>query len=361
MENVITLFPHRQIGTDLDTMLIDFISLGIFHETFVRGAMTREQLFQAVKSLRSDESEVVDCGDGWFVVLNNQTIAMRTLMRIAAVTEDRVIAYDDLAKAIIKMAEWGPEITDNAMRKNYASRWGEYFEILPSTSAIKCLADNLGCTDLGKGCNLSTSRYVIEPSEVELFVLEALELQYDHCAPTSRLCRLIPGTPSRTHLDYAVLKKIPFVLKPSREVNRLIGYEPDPKLAMDQDKPSYLAFRLSDDGKRVLLQYLVSEQNVEGNSFNIPESIRETLHGEYSNVRAKGKIRYDKDGKDARKITGVGKYIRDIYPDYVEGQYAYVLLDREEWKSDVILCAQEDYVKIGQLRSWLDFNQAVAA
>ncbi len=166
------------------------------------------------------------------------------------------------------------------------------------------LVEYLGGRDTGKGINFETSRLVIEPTELEIAVLEALELQYDHCAPTSRLCRLMPGSPSRTHLDYAVLKRIPFVLKESREVNRLIGYEPNPILSTDGDKPSYLSMMASQDGDRVVLQYLVSEQNVEGNSFNLPESAREAVHGEYTCQRVKGKIRYDLAGKDARKITG---------------------------------------------------------
>ncbi len=112
------LFPGRPVITDIDEMLIDFISLGVFHEASARGHLTGHDLFQAVKNLRREEDEVVDCGDGWFIIANEQTIAMRTLMRIAAVTEGRIIPYKDVANAIVKMAEWVPKFPIAASVRN---------------------------------------------------------------------------------------------------------------------------------------------------------------------------------------------------------------------------------------------------
>lgn len=358
---VIPLVADAAPVIDLAATLTDFISIGVFHTSVLRQVANEEEVFDDLRNLRQDIDQVVQIGNGWGVILDNQTVAVRTMLRIAAVTDNRVIPFSDVAQAIVKMAEWGPDVTDAGIRKEFGKRWGNTLEIYPSENVIRKLADFIGATSSNKGVDFSTTKYVIEPTDLEYAVLEALELQYDRCAPTSRLCRMLPGTPSRTKADYSILKGIPFVLKPSRDVNRLIGYEPYPLLTSAEDKSSYVSMYKSVNGERIVLQYVVSEQNVEGNSFNIPSSAREAIHGVYANKRAKGSIRYNMDGKDARKVTGIGKYIRTIYPDYVEGQSCFILLDRRDRSADVILCSQDDGKTELEIHAWVAEADAKAA
>lgn len=350
---VIPLVADAEPVIDLAETLTDFISIGVFHTSILRQVATEEEVFDDLRNLRQDIDQVVQIGKGWGVILDTQTVAVRTMLRIAAVTDDRVIPFSDVAQAIVKMAEWGPDVTDPGIRKEFGTRWGKTLEIYPSENVIRALADFIGAKTSNKGVDFSTTKYVIEPTDLEYAVLEALELQYDRCAPTSRLCRMLPGKPSRTQADYSILKGIPFVLKPSRDANRLIGYEPNPHLTSSEDKSSYVSMYKSINGARVVLQYVVSEQNVEGNSFNIPSSAREAIHGVYANKRAKGSIKYNINGKDARKVTGIGKYIRTVYPDYVEGQSCFILLDREELSADVIVTNHGDAGQELAIHAWV--------
>lgn len=358
---VIPLVADAAPVIDLAATLTDFISIGVFHTSVLRRIANEEEVFDDLRNLRQDIDQVVQIGNGWGVILDNQTVAVRTMLRIAAVTDNRVIPYSDVAQAIVKMAEWGPDVSDAGIRREFGKRWGNTLEIYPSENVIRKLADFIGATSSNRGVDFSTTKFVIEPTELEYAVLEALELQYDRCAPTSRLCRMLPGTPSRTKADYSILKGIPFVLKPSRDANRLIGYEPNPLLSSPEDKSSYISMYKSVNGERIVLQYVVSEQNVEGNSFNIPSSAREAIHGVYANKRSKGSIRYNIDGKDARKVTGIGKYIRSVYPDYVEGQSCFILLDRREGLADVILCSQDDANTELDIHAWVAEADAEAA
>jgi hypothetical protein len=360
-EVVIPLAADVVPTVDVAAILTDFISIGVFHTSVLRKVATEEEVFDDLRNLRQDIDQVGQIGNGWGVIYDHQTVAVRTMLRIAAVTDSRIIPFSDIAQAIVKMAEWGPEVNDAVERKEYGKRWGETFEIYPSEKVVRALAQFIGATVTSKGVDFSTTKYVIEPTTLETAVLEALELQYDYCAPTSRLCRMLPGSPSRTATDYSILKGIPFVLKPSRDSNRLIGYEPNPALASVEDKSSYVSMYKSINGQRVVLQYVVSEQNVEGNSFNIPSSAREAVHGVYANKRSKGSIKYNINGKDARKVTGIGKYIRTVYPDYVEGQSCFILLDRRELTADVILCNQGDGQVELDIHAWVGEVDAIAA
>jgi hypothetical protein len=360
-EVVVPIATDTVSAIDIAAALTDFISIGVFHTSMLRMVATEEEVFDDLRNLRQDIDQVVQVGNGWGVILDTQTVAVRTMLRIAAVTDSRIIPFSDVAQAIVKMAEWGPDVMDAVTRKEFGKRWGATLEIYPSDNVVRTLAAFVGATVTDKGVDFSTTKYVIEPTELEFAVLEALELEYDRCAPTSRLCRMLPGRPSRTQADYSILKGIPFVLKPLRDGNRLIGYEPNPLLASPEDKSSYVSMYKSVSGERIVLQYVVSEQNVEGNSFNIPSSAREAIDGVYANKRAKGSIKYNIHGRDARKVTGIGKYIRTVYPDYVEGQWCFILLDRHEGSADVILCNQDDASKELEIRTWVDDADAKAA
>lgn len=352
--SVVALFPGSDSPVDVDQALVDFISIGVFHACALRKSISEGELFDDLRNMRQDADQVMAIGNGWGIIADLQTVAVRTMLRIAAVTDSRTIPYEDIAQAIIKMIVWGPDVDDAALRKEFGKRWSEYFEMMPSRAVVKALAAFIGATDKGAGIDFSTSTHVIEPTEIEVDVLEALLSQYDHCAPTSRLCRLIPGNKSRTHVDYNVLKGIPFVLKPDREVNRLIGYQRNALLAANELKDSYVSMYKSVDGARVVLQYVVSEQNVEGNSFNVPACAREIIDGTYACKGMKGSVAFNMNGKDARKITGVGKFIRTIYPNYVEGQKLFILLDRLEWVANIAICDADDAATEISLHSWVD-------
>lgn len=358
--NVVSL-PTGRLPMNLNQVIADFAAIGLFHSALLRGILTHGEIVDDVSDF--SPYPVVDFGEGWVGVKDFNCIALRTMFRLAAVTDDRVIPYSDVGQAIVKMVEWGPENCKATDRKAVARRWSEYFEVLPSKAAVSGLAEFIGATDTGKGIDFSTVGEVIEPTEIEQAVLDAIEMQYDFAAPSSRLCREARKrlSPSSKHtVDYRTLKKIPFILKPEREYNRLVGFEPDIRLVSNVENAGMTGLVKSPDGLRVLVEYLVSEENVEGNSFNVPVEAKEIVAGSYLNRKTGTSIGLNIETKFAQKLTGIGAVIREVFPDYINGQKCFVLLDKKEKTAEVELINANDIEREMEIKLWVkgDFKSA---
>jgi hypothetical protein len=104
---------------------------------------------------------------------------------------------------------------------------------------------------------------------------------------------------------------------------------------MEQDlgrssEETFVCLRYSSCGTRVALEYRVNEEAVEGNSFNVRPEWRHLVDGEFSEINTGKTLKYNMNGKDARKFVGVGVVVRKRYPDYETGQSAFVIIDRVE-------------------------------
>jgi hypothetical protein len=359
--NVVAL-PTGRPMMNLTQLVIDFAAIGLFHTSYLRGILTHGEVVEDVIDIT--DAPVVDFGSGWVGVNDLNSVALTTMFRIAAVTEDRVIPYADIANAIIKMAEWGPDDVVAKDRKAIAKRWGEYFEVLPSNAAISGLASFVGATDTGKGVDFSSVSEVIEPTELERAVLDAIEMQYDFCAPSSRLCRearkRLPPT-SKLTVDYRTLKRIPFILKPEREYNRLVGFEPDARLVSSVENAGMTGLIKSTDGLRVIVEYLVSEENVEGNSFNVQVDAKPVVAGSYLHQATGTSIALNTDTKFAQKLTGIGAVIREVYPNYVNGQKCFVMLDKVNNTAEIELINAGDIDREMEIKLWIKGDVQPAA
>ncbi len=359
--NVISL-PTGRPMMNLAQTITDFAQIGLFHTVFLRGILTHGEVVDDVNNVT--EAPVVDFGSNWVGINDLNSVAMKTLFRLAAVTGDRVIPYADVANAIIKMVECGPDSALAKDRKGIAKRWAVYFEVLPPNTVISGLATLIGANDTGRGIDFSTVDEVIEPTELERAVLDAIEMQYDFCAPSSRLCRearKLLSKDSKLTVDYRTLKKIPFILKPEREYNRLIGFEPDARLVTKLETVGMTGLAKSSDGLRVIVEYLVSEENVEGNSFNVHADAKQIVAGSYVNEKTGTSIGLNIDTKFAQKLTGIGAVIREIYPDYVNGQKCFVMLDKVAKTAEVELINASDVDREMQIKQWIKSDLATAA
>jgi hypothetical protein len=359
--NVIAL-PTGRPMMNLNQIVADFAQIGLFHTVLLRGILTHGELVEDVTDVT--EAPVIDFGSGWVGINDFDSIALTTMFRLAAVTDDRVIPYADVANAIVKMVEFGPDDMIAKDRKATAKRWAEYFEVLPPKQAISGLAVFIGATDTGAGIDFSTVEEVIDPTEVEQAVLDAIEMQYDFCAPSSRLCRearkrLSPT--SKLTVDYRTLKRIPFILKPEREYNRLVGFEPDARLVSSVENAGMTGLVKSADGLRVIVEYLVSEENVEGNSFNVQVDAKPIVAGSYLHQATGTSIALNTETKFAQKLTGIGAVIREIYPNYINGQKCFVMLDKVTNTAEVELINASDIDREMEIKLWAKGDMQTAA
>jgi hypothetical protein len=359
--NVVSI-PTGRPMMNLTQVITDFAEIGLFHTVLLRGILTHGEIVEDVSDFTT--APVVDFGSGWVGINDFNSVALTTMFRLAAVTEDRVIPYADVANAIVKMVEWGPDGLAAKDRKAVAKRRAEYFEALPTKAAIAALASFIGANDTGSGIDFSTVDEVIQPNELEQAVLDAIEMQYDFCAPSSRLCRearkRLPKS-SKLTVDYRTLKKIPFILKPEREYNRLIGFEPDGRLVSSVENAGMTGLIKSTDGLRVIVEYLVSEENVEGNSFNVQVDAKPVVAGSYLHQATGTNIGLNTDTKFAQKLTGIGAVIREIYPDYVNGQKCFVMLDKVTKTAEVELINASDIEREMQIKQWVKGVMPAAA
>lgn len=279
--------------------------------------------------------------DGWSVVVTKDTVAAEAVYRIAGAI-DVPVPPSDLAKGIVKLI---------------ISRFPEFSELYtsyPSRTATDLLAFHLGCGKNKDGYDLNRMSEVIAmtPDEERLHAL--LVATIDGCCAAARLVHQFGKTGKRTWFNDHFLPTVPFVIHDKGEPVRLVGHNPHPALHKNADEGRFVGLELSKDGNRCLLEFVVSEQSVEGNSFNVPVSAKAAIAGRYKEIRSKIPLTFSLDRKNARKFSGMGRVVRKLYPRYVAGQVAYVVLDKETGEALLELHDRFDDNARDRIRAMLD-------
>lgn len=285
-------------------------------------------------------SNMVSLDDGWSVVLDHNTAAAEALYRIADAI-DVVIPYEDLAKGVSKnIFHLVPSLK-------------EAFISYPSYEALKKLAEFVGMEVTEKGFNPNTMREVLPMSDDEQRLQGLLLATLDgHCA-AARLVHQFGWSGRRTHFNDHFLPTVPFVIHDKKQPVKLLGYEPHPKLHNVDDQGRFIGIEISECGNRCLLEFIVSEQAVEGNSFNVSVAAKEAVAGRYTEVKSGIDLSFSLERKNARKFSGMGRVVRNLYPEYIAGQTAWVVLDKEEGKALVELHETSDFDARSRMRDIL--------
>lgn len=305
------------------TELRDCVEIGVFRLPTAALEIGVEAFLRNVA--QAARASVLPSGDGWYVVMSDETACSDALLRIAGAVEDARIPLSDLVSGIVKNISYGPRNEKTAKRRQARGRgWAELFDSLPSRAAVELMCEHVGAVVEGDHARFDDCPYVIDPSEFGRDVLYSLEEAPERSMPTSRLCRKLHGYPSRTLVDMK-LAALPFVLKDRGGAPRIIGapvasFAPEPV-------ESFVSLHRSADGSRVMIEYRLSEETVECNSFNIPAECREAVHGRFVEVGTGVAVRHDMTSRDARKVTGIGPCIRRMFPGYTGKEDGFVLLD----------------------------------
>ena len=265
---------------------------------------------------------------GWNAVVCDDTVAGRTVLRVAGALFRERVPCGDLAEAVIKMVRYGVMESggkrDAALGKDLA----EFFTALPPQDLLIALAVHVGASCLGSHVDFSEAERCIMPTQLEAEIVNKLVICRDGYAPTSWLSRRLESRPSRTSVDYTILPAVPFLLKADKGPARLLGVRvPENEISRGPSE-TFVGLTRSPCGNRIAIEYRVNEEAVEGNSFNVRPDWRELVHGTFTEVNTGRIISYDRNGRDARKLIGVGKIIRSAYPDYETGESAIIVIDR---------------------------------
>lgn len=319
----------------MDTMTNADLALGL-----VKGGVFRETWMAELGYDRVAFGELVSAtfGDvlaefplGWFAVMSNETVAGFNLMRVAGAIDDVVVPFNDVSEVIIKMIKYGRmEKSAKKRDKDLGEALAEKFTTAIPRDVIEALCRFVGADCAGGNADFSTAEYVIMPiNAVERDLLGMLLTRQHGHAPTCWLSRRLESRPSRTSVDYTILPSVPFVLKtangPARLLGRTVGED---EIGRDAGE-TFVALTHSVCGRRLALEYRVNEEAVEGNSFNVRPEWRDFVNGEFHEVNTGGRLKYDREGRDARKFIGLGVAIRKAYPNYETGESAVVVIDRE--------------------------------
>lgn len=275
-------------------------------------------------------SNMVSTADGWSVVLDPETAASEALYRIADAI-DVVIPYEDLSKAVIKhMIHRVPSLK-------------EEFVSYPSLAALTALATFVDMEVTEKGFNPNTMTEIIEMTDDEKRLQGLLLATLDgHCA-AARLVHQFGWSGRRTQFNDHFLPTVPFIIHDKKLPVKLIGHTAHPKLHNVDDQGRFVGIEISECGNRCLLEFIVSEQAVEGNSFNVSVAAKEAIAGRYEEVQSGIGLSFSLERKNARKFSGMGRVVRNLYPNYIAGQTAWVVLDKGEGKAFVELHETSDF------------------
>lgn len=295
----------------------DLINAGIFRTSWLEPGVVFDE-------------ECVNIPGGWTVVLNEETAASEAIYRIAAAIE-LPVPYMDMAKAITKHIIC------------LVPKLKESFVSFPSETAVDCLVAELGGTITSKGYDLNTMEYVIDmtPDEEKLHGLLLATL--DGNCPAARLVHQFGQSGRRTWFNDHFLPTIPFILHEKGKPVRLVGYEPHPKLHKQDEQGRFVGIEVSKCGTRCLLEFVVSEEAVEGNSFNVPVGAKTAVAGDYIEQASGIPLAFSLARKNARKFSGMGRVIRKLYPEYVAGNTAFLFLDKTAGEAVVELCEVNDF------------------
>lgn len=316
------------------TIAAAIAATGVFRAPGVAAAgIDLEGVMAAAETLYP--GKVVGFDDGWFVVLDDDTVAANTVLRVAGAYEVDTIPYADISKSVRKMAAWGdiPGLRkrDAALAAHVMACMDDY----PSDAVVAALCAHVGAA-CGHGQADFTPARKIEPKlGNELEMLTLLVGSFTGYASTAWFARHLTRRPSRTSLDYTIVPSIPFLLKEADMPVRLLGSKVPAKAIGRSSAETYVNMRRSPCRNRVVLEYRINEEAVEGNSFNVPPECKAMVDGEFVEVNTGKTIRFDANGKDARKFVGIGVVIRESYPNYTSGETAYVVIDRAQGVASV--------------------------
>ncbi|MDW9481936.1 hypothetical protein GOB57_25125 [Sinorhizobium meliloti] len=304
------------------------VKSGVFRETWLAELGFSIEDIEALAAERFG-APLAAFSSGWFAVVSDDTVAGRTVLRIAGAIDDETVPCNDVSEAIIKMIKYGVMERGAKRDRKLGEAVAELFSMAPPEDLVMALCAAIGAPTIAGRVDFSQAERAVEPiSMAERDLLVKLSIRPDGHAPTCWLSRRMNSRPSRTTVDYALLPSVPFVLKadkgPARLLGRTVGEEEFGRSAGE----TFIGLTHSRCGTRTALEYRVNEEAVEGNSFNVRPEWRKFVHGEFTEVNTGKTVKYDQYGRDARKLVGVGKVIRTCYPNYEAGESAFVIIDR---------------------------------
>lgn len=305
-----------------------FASMGIFNRAAAAAAgLSEAQIEAALSSVPS--GDLHETADGWVVITSEAGMAMETVMRIAGALDHAPVPLSDIARAMLKAMSHGkyPGFRRHPALGRAMSDWHSAY---PSNESVAILCRAIGATvDGNDRADFAEAEMIIRPVGVELDLLNKLSMRTRGHAPASWLARRLDNRPSRTTVD-GYVSKIPFIIRDEkRQPVRLLGRQVGEGDLARPPRETYVNMRRSRDGRIVALEFNLTEEAVESNSFNIPASLRSVVRGRYHEIGTGTPIVFDDGhGRDARKLFGVGSSIRKAYPNYENGETAFVFLDR---------------------------------
>ena len=331
----------REVPTPSD-LVEGLARLGFLRDSCFPEAVSADEL-QAVAT-RTTGGHVRRVCEGWLVVESDETLAVRALRRIAGAVEEMalgVVPLDDVVEGLWKMASFGPyDLSDVAERRKIGRNWAGSFDArLPRTVvAALCAFVGVSC-DLERGlADFSGCRSPIPMDEDESDVMSTMDRSLFRALTCGYIVHLSGIRRCRT-TTLTLLEGIPFVLKgmPRNREYRMIGSEGTPDAYVETVKAFQGAVR-SQDGHRLMLEWKLSYETVAANSFNIGDTCRESLHGKFVDVSSGLTLSYDKNGTDARKVTGVAPVVRKMFPDFLPKESLFVVFDMEscEARAEVV-------------------------
>lgn len=326
---------HAEIER-ISPLLTDLVGIGFFRLSGVDTDLSTDELVDLADALAGGLLREV--GDGWYVTDWPETLAVQTIRRIAGVVSYPV-PCSDVVEALMKAIAFGPAAVALKERRARASEWIEAYEAIPGASVLAELASITGARIIsGRGVNMMDFFDVtdpMEPTEEEALVLYALQESPFAAMQLSRLCRRLPGSPSRT-ATYAMVERMPFILKDHTKAARIIGFEGHPEGFVPEKVEFFRGLCWSEDGRRALLELSANDECIQSNSCNIPEDARIMIEGIYREVQSGIELRCNhRNGPDKRKVAGLPQIIKRQFRDYVAKDRIYVLLDRDTGEARV--------------------------
>lgn len=311
-----------------EQIAVGLIKSGVFRDIWMA------ELGYSMEDAAKVASDIFDASlhsfsSGWHAVISDQTVAGRTVLRIAGAIDDQTVPFNDIAEAIIKMVKFGVMDRNGKRDKALGETIADLFTMAPTDDLISGICSEIGASVMGGRVDFSTvERAILPASKNELDLLIKLSICPGGYAPTCWLSRRMEKRPSRTTVDYTILPSVPFILKANKGPARLLGRVIDEEDVGRSAGETFVGLKHSKCGSRTALEYRINEEAVEGNSFNVRPEWRNFVHGEFLEVNTGKTVKYDRNGRDARKFVGIGKVIRNCYPNYETGESAIVIVDR---------------------------------
>ncbi|NTF16958.1 hypothetical protein G6L37_00765 [Agrobacterium rubi] len=311
--------PTRQLVEDL-------VGVGFFRLSGIETEMSLSQMLEIAETAAEGHLRAV--GDGWYLTNWEETLASNVFNRIAGVAY-QAVPFRDVSEALMKAVSYGPASMNPDARRASAKSWISAYESMPPRSIIENVADIVGARIKSVGgveqVDFSDVLYPIEPSQIEMDVIHALEESPFGAMQLSRLCRRIGKSRAST---YHHVDKMPFILKDTKKAARMIGAEGHPEDFVS-DAEFFRNFVMTQDGVRAKIEMSANEECIESNSCNIPYECRRLIEGEYTDVNTGVAIRISTpSGPERRKVSGLSKIIRGHFKGYASKDTVSLVLDK---------------------------------